>query len=124
MAKVVIYQARMREWLYTNPGAQGALLGTAQAVQAETKAEAPVGVSLSWPKKVPGEPWIRRPMRHGRFRDSIRVRKIRSYYRVASFDPFAHLIEWGSAKNPAYAPFRKVLRRFGGTELVKDDTGG
>lgn len=122
MAKVVIHQARLREWLYTNPGAQAGLLGTAEAVQEAVKAEAPVGVSLSWPKKVPGEPWIRRPMRHGRFRDSIRLRKKPTGYRVVSLDAFAHLIEWGSAKNPIYAPFRRVLRRFGGTETVKDDS--
>ena len=122
-AKVVIHQARMRQWLYTDPGPQAALAGTAKAVQEHAKAEAPVGVSLSWPKRIPGEPWIRRPMRHGRFRDSIRVRKMRTFYRVASFDPFAHIVEWGSITNPPYATFRRTLRHFGGSEIVKDESG-
>lgn len=122
MAKVVIHQGRMRAWLNENPGAQAGLLAVTDAVVEGVKAEAPVGVSLSWPKRIPGEPWIRRPMKHGRFKASIRRRKRRTYYRVVSLDPFAHLIEWGSVKNPVYAPFRKTLRRFGGTETVKDDS--
>lgn len=32
---------------------------------------------------------------------------------VASKDFAAHIIEYGSANNPAYAPFRKVMRRLG-----------
>jgi len=122
MAKVVIYAARMNAFLNTDPGAQAALAGTAEAVKEGVVTEGPYGVSLSWPKRKPGEPWIRRPMRHGRFKESIKVRRKRTHYRVVSFDPFAHLIEWGSAKNPVYAPFRKTLRRFGGTETVKDDS--
>lgn len=123
MAKVVIHHARMREWLYTNPGAQAGLAATGEAVRDSAKEEAPVGVSLSWPKKKPGEPWIRRPMRHGRFRDSIRLRKMKQFYRVLSLDPFGPMIEYGTVKNPPYATFRKTLRKFGGTELVKDDSG-
>lgn len=123
MAKVVIYAGRMREFLYTDPGAQAAIMGVADAVQESVKSEAPHGVSLSWPKRIPGEPWIRRPMRHGRFKESVKRRKIRQFYRIVSFDAFAHLIEWGSVNNPAYAPFRKTLRKFGGTETVKDESG-
>lgn len=120
-AKVVIYQARMREFLYTDPVTQAGLKGTAEAVMVTAKAESPVGVSLSWPKRVPGEPWIRRPMKHGRFRDSIRIRKIRRTYRVMSFDRFGAMIEWGTIMNPPYAPFRRTLRKFGGTPTVRDD---
>ena len=123
MAKVVIYAARMNAFLNTDPGAQAALAGTAEAVKEGVVTEGPYGVSLSWPKRIPGEPWIRRPMRHGRFKESVKRRKIRQFYRIVSFDAFAHLIEWGSVNNPAYAPFRKTLRKFGGTETVKDESG-
>jgi hypothetical protein len=118
MARVVIHKAAMNTFLYTNPGARGALKGTAEAVEATLKAEAPVGTSLSWPKRVKGEPWIRRPMRHGRFRDSIRTKQWRRHYRVESTDPFALMIEMGTRNNPPYAPFRRVLRMYGGTPDV------
>lgn len=32
---------------------------------------------------------------------------------VYSEDPFAHLIEWGSVKNPAYAPLRRAVTGIG-----------
>ena len=32
---------------------------------------------------------------------------------VYSADPFAHLIEWGSAKNTAYAPLRRATSGLG-----------
>lgn len=121
MAKVVIYPARMRQFLYTDPGAQAAIMGVADAVKEGVVAEAPYGVSLSWPKRIPGEPWIRRPMRHGRFKESVKRRKIRQFYRIISFDQFAHIVEWGSITNPPYAPFRKTLHKFGGTETVRDE---
>lgn len=32
---------------------------------------------------------------------------------VTSTDPDAHLVEWGSKNNPAYAPFRKAASALG-----------
>lgn len=32
---------------------------------------------------------------------------------VTSSDPFAHLVEFGSANNPPYAPFRRAIRGAG-----------
>lgn len=33
--------------------------------------------------------------------------------RVENDDPFAHLVEWGSANNPPYAPLRRAARAAG-----------
>jgi hypothetical protein len=118
MARVVINKVAMNAFLTTNPGAKGALKGTAEAFEATVKQEAPVGVSLSWPKRKKGEPWVRRPMKHGRFRDSIHTKPWRRYYRVQADDAFARMIEFGTRNNPAYAPFRRVLRMYGGTPDV------
>lgn len=38
---------------------------------------------------------------------------------VLSNDPFAHLIEWGSSKNSAYAPMRRGVRA-AGLRLTED----
>jgi hypothetical protein len=121
MARAVIHRAALNTYLRTNPGAKAALKGTTEAFAATLKQESPVGVSLSWPKRKKGEPWVRRPMRHGRFRDSIRARPYRTFYRVESTDAFATMIEFGTRNNPAYAPFRRVLRMYGGTPAVTDD---
>lgn len=110
--RVIVNAPAFIAWLETNPAAQASLGTTAKAVETGVVQAAPVGVSLSWPRKIPGEPWIRRPMRHGRFRDSIGTKKTPGGWRVQSTDPFAHLIEWGSVKNPPYAAFRRTMRLF------------
>lgn len=33
--------------------------------------------------------------------------------RLGNFDPFAHLVEWGSRYNPPYAPIRRAVRAAG-----------
>jgi hypothetical protein len=105
--RVEINPGAMQTWLDTNPGSQAALRTMAGSVKASVVGMAPFGVSLSWP-------W-RRPMRHGWFKRSIDVTPFRTWWRIYSDDPFGHLVEWGSSKNPPYAPFRRTLRRFGGT---------
>lgn len=40
--------------------------------------------------------------------------------RLLSTDPAAHLIEWGSQKNPAHAPLRKAVEQVGARYV---DTG-
>lgn len=105
--KVQINRPVLQAELESMPGARAALAVTAAAVEGSVIAQAPHGASLSWP-------W-RNPIRHGWFRESISTTSFRTWYRVFSTDPFGHLVEWGSAKNPPYAPFRRTLRRFGGT---------
>lgn len=53
------------------------------------------------------------PVKTGQYRRSIRVFQAGDVVGVKSDDPFAHLIEFGSAKNPAYAPIRRGVRAAG-----------
>lgn len=110
--RVVINQAALAAWINTNAAAQAGLAATAKSYEEAVVQAAPVGTSLSYP-------W-RRPMRHGLFKKSIKVRKFRHYFRVVSDDEFALMIEYGSQNNPPYAPFRRMLRRFGGIELRRE----
>jgi hypothetical protein len=110
--RVSINPTAMAAWLETNGGAQSGLATSTKAIEAQVQQAAPVGVSLSWPKKLPGERWIRRPMKHGRFKKSIHAEKTRGGWRVLSDDPFAWLIEWGSVKNHPYSVFRRVMVRY------------
>jgi hypothetical protein len=110
--RVVINQKELRAWVTTNPGAQAGLAKTAKAVETAVAEAGPMGSSLSWP-------W-RRPMKHGWFKKSLHTRPFRGGYRVYSRDPFAHLIEFGSIKNPTYAPFRRVIRAFNGQTNAKN----
>lgn len=118
--RVVIRKAALASFLNTSPGAQGALRNTAVAYREATIEASPRGVSLSWPKKIPGERWVRRPMRHGRFKESIRLRKFPTFWRVTAHDEFARMIEFGTVNNPAYSPFRRTLRRFGGKPTITE----
>lgn len=49
------------------------------------------------------------PVETGSFKRSVKA----DGARVISTDPFAHLIEFGSAHNHPYAPFRRGLRAAG-----------
>jgi hypothetical protein len=104
--KVVINRKALQEFFVTDPGAQAGLAKTAKAVEVAVAEAGPFGSSLSWP-------W-RRPIKHGWFKKSLHTRPFRGGFRVYSRDPFAHLIEFGSIKNPTYAPFRRVIRAFNG----------
>lgn len=44
---------------------------------------------------------------------TIRVQRAGLEVRLISTDPFAHLVEWGSANNPPYAPLRRGVRAAG-----------
>jgi hypothetical protein len=118
--RVVINQAALNTFFRTEPGPTAALRNRAVAVRESVIEAAPKGVSLSWPKKKPGEPWIRRPMRHGRFKESVKLRKFRNFWRVTAHDEFARMIEFGTVNNPAYSPFRRTVRNFGGKLIVRD----
>lgn len=106
VSHVHVNKVALATFLATNQQAVRTLGATAAVVERQVVAASPRGVSLSWP-------W-RRPMRHGWFKASIHTRPFRHYWRVYSDDPFGHLVEFGSVKNPAYAPFRRVLRAVGG----------
>jgi hypothetical protein len=49
----------------------------------------------------------------GDFHDSIEVEIEGEEVRVGTTDPFGHLVEFGSAKNPPYAPIRRGVRAAG-----------
>lgn len=53
------------------------------------------------------------PARSGYYRRSIKTFTQGDTIGVASSDPFAHLVEYGSVKNPAYAPIRRGVRAAG-----------
>lgn len=47
------------------------------------------------------------PRKTGTAQRSIAITYEDGVYRVGGFDPFFHLIEFGSIHNPAYAPLRR-----------------
>lgn len=49
----------------------------------------------------------------GDFASSLEVARDEIEIVVRSSDPFAHLVEWGSRNNPAYAPLRRGVRAAG-----------
>jgi hypothetical protein len=53
------------------------------------------------------------PRETGAYARSISVVIESGEVRLKSSDPFAHLVEWGSAKNPPYAPLRRGIRAAG-----------
>jgi hypothetical protein len=117
--RVVINKPALNTYFRTEPAMTSVLRKRAVAVREAVIEEAPHGVSLSWPKKVKGEPWVRRPMRHGRFKESVKLRKFPNFWRVTAHDEFARMIEFGTVNNPAYSPFRRTVRAFGGQLITR-----
>lgn len=74
----------------TDPLLQAALRGVTEALKASAEANSPV--------------------RTGYFQERFHVRKYRGGYRLYNRDPFAHLVEYGSVKNPPYSPIRRAVR--------------
>lgn len=107
--RAVVDPVAVQALLTTDPTMQKALGVVTEAIRNDAQERAPYGVSLSWPKRKPGEPWVRRPMRHGRYKAAFEVRKVTGGWELWNLDPFAHLVEWGSIKNPAYAPIRQAI---------------
>ncbi|AXQ64921.1 hypothetical protein SEA_RENAUD18_10 [Mycobacterium phage Renaud18] len=57
------------------------------------------------------------PVESGAYRDSIQVTErstTRGRGKVAATADHAHLVEFGSAHNPEYAPAEKTAKQFGG----------
>lgn len=59
------------------------------------------------------------PDQTGAYRGSIKVIRLDDAVLVVTLDPFGHLIEFGSIKNPVYAPLRRAAARLG--LRVQDD---
>jgi hypothetical protein len=49
----------------------------------------------------------------GYYRRHFELNRYRGGWRVRNTDPFAHLVEWGSINNSAYAPIRRAIRTSG-----------
>lgn len=109
--KVVVDRSAMTKQLAVDPTAQAFLGQVAESYKGVVEQAAPVGRSLGRRGQ---------PIKHGAYKRSIKVRKFRNGYRVYSTDAFSHIVEYGSVKNPAYAPMRRALRAFiGGGVKVK-----
>lgn len=91
--RVRVDQAALTKYLREDPGIQLVLDGAVQAI--EDKA-----IELA-------------PEHTGYYRKRFSWRRYPLRRRLRNTDPFAHLIEWGSANNPAYAPIRKAVRALG-----------
>lgn len=53
------------------------------------------------------------PYKTGYYAGHFKVRRFPLRRRIMNTDPFAHLVEWGSVKNVAYAPLRRAARALG-----------
>jgi len=104
-AKVVINDGTLNQFLRNDPTMQQALEKVAVMIEESAVRVAPYGKSLSWPH--------RRPMKHGRYKAAFAIRKVAGGFQVWNEDPFAHLVEWGSVKNPTYAPIRSAISSLG-----------
>jgi hypothetical protein len=119
--KVTIDQKAINTYFQTDPIAQAALLGIAQGYQSMAEQASPTGTSAGKFVTLAGGRIIGpfgRPYRHGLFRKSFHIRRFRGGYRVYNNDAFAHIVEYGSARNPAYAPMRRALMAASGGRAV------
>ena len=88
--RVSVNRAALSANFRTDPRPQGALRGATEALKVSAEANSPV--------------------RSGYFKKSFHIRKYRGGYRLYNRDPFAHLVEYGSVKNPPYSPIRRAIR--------------
>jgi hypothetical protein len=109
--RVEIHQSAITAFFATNAGAQAQLRKTAETFKETARAASPVGTSMHW-GKFKGT--------HGYFKREKRwqIRPFRGGLRVYNNDAFAHLVEYGSSKNTAYAPLRRAIRSFGSAGVV------
>ena len=121
MAKVVINKPAMLAFLNTNPGAQAGLATNAELTLKSVDEMSPTGTRM-WQGWLPRTDPVGPIWSHGWFKKSLRLKKYRAHWRVESTDKSAHIVEWGSVTSAPYAPFRRTIRRFHGTESVTDDS--
>lgn len=84
---------RMEAELRRSPEFQAAALQIAERVRIQAEATAPVLT--------------------GYYKRHFVVTKEGEAVLVGNTDPFAHLVEWGSSKNPAHAPLRRGAQAAG-----------
>lgn len=113
--KVVINEAALNHALASSPQVDAALRNTAETIMAAARGFSPVGRDLVAPKSAPQRQGRRRGRRKfrmfgGYFKRRWSVQRYRTWYRVRNDDPFAHLVEFGSRNNRAYAPLRNAIR--------------
>lgn len=101
-ARVVINELSVAKFVATNPMIQKAVQTAGGHIMEQARINAPTGRSVSWFGS-----------RHGYYKAHFALRPWRGGYRVWNDDPFAHLVEWGSVKNSAYAPMRRAVRQSG-----------
>jgi hypothetical protein len=118
-ARVYINDQSVASFLSSDPEAQKHLEQAASALIGQAIANSPVGKTRT-----------RLPMRGARknsprararkflpssgyFKRHFELRRFRGGWRVWNTDPFAHLVEWGSVNNVAYAPIRRAIRTSG-----------
>jgi len=94
-AAPIIYRPnpRFEAELARQPEFKAFMQGAAEESLAKARAAAPVGT--------------------GAYRDSLRVVSDEDGWRLESTDIAAHLIEWGSANNPPWAPLRRGVMAAG-----------
>lgn len=100
--RVVVNDGTLAAFINTNETMQKALGLAAENLMNQAKNNAPIG-----------KPKGRAHGPSGYYMRRFQVRKYRNGYRVVNVDPFAHLVEWGSVNNPAYAPIRRAVRTSG-----------
>lgn len=93
MSTRVVIDRKALKAVLKESAAQTALDETVKAIKAKAEEIAPVG-------KVHG----------GYFQRHFKTRRYPYSRRLMNTDPFAHLVEFGSANNPVYAPMRKAVR--------------
>lgn len=110
--RVQIDQKAIDAYFRTDPVAQAGLKQVAVSYEAAAVEASPTGQSIGKfvtlkSGQIAGP--FGRPYRHGLFKKSFDIRAFRGGYRVVNTDRFAHLVEFGSTRNPPYSPMRRAL---------------
>jgi hypothetical protein len=115
--RVVVNDGTIAQLLATDPAMQRALESVATNLVSQAVANSPVGRSRS---RLPRRGQGRRrgtggpeATSSGYYRRHFELNRYRGGWRVRNTDPFAHLVEWGSINNSAYAPIRRAIRTSG-----------
>lgn len=119
--KVQIDQKAITRFFTTEPAAQVGLYHVAETVEHTAAELTPRGRSGGQFRTAKGGAIIGpfgTPYGHGFARVSYHTRKFRGGYRVFSRDWYINLIEYGSSKNPVYAPMRRAMRMVGAGKAV------
>lgn len=115
--RVTVNVGELNKMLATDPETRAVLMGVADAIAAKATSIAPVGPGVpdaGKPKVSKRNQTKRKFTKYGGYyKHHFRVRPFRNSFRVWNDDPFAHLVEFGSVHNRAYAPLRTAVRSLG-----------